>query len=196
MILNSNSATQCEKIAEKYDFLHISSGDFLRDEARKSTDRGEMVDKLMAEQKIIPDEIILDLIKEKMLNALSTTKGFVFEGFPREKHQVKLFEKEIRSPDMVIYLKLEERLIQDRLQGRAVTSGRKNENDETLRFRIKQFLRKNNSIIKHYEKKLSIIDANRDIETIFTEISSVIDDNIRATSEPPIKQVIFTTYNY
>lgn len=176
--LISLTGTQCEKIVKKYRFLHISSGDLLREEVTAHTARGIIIDRLMAEGKLVPTNIILDLIKDKMTNALSTTKGFVLDGFPHDKIQGKQFDKEIHPPDLVIYLKVDEKILKERLQGRAITSGRKDDNDEAISLRIKLFMQKNNQLLKHYDKKLTIIDADNDVENVFNNVCDVIDKNI------------------
>ncbi|XP_011307167.1 adenylate kinase isoenzyme 1-like isoform X2 [Fopius arisanus] len=173
----AGKGTQCERLARKYGYLHISSGELLREEASKSTERGLMIDKMMGRGEPIPVELLLELIKEKMMFSLNYTSGFILDGYPREKSQAKLFEKAIRTPDVVIYLKADERLLRERLLGRAITSGRKDDNEETIGNRIKLFARKNRGILKYYRKAFVTINAEQDMETVFNELSAVVDNN-------------------
>ncbi|XP_015120900.1 adenylate kinase isoenzyme 1-like [Diachasma alloeum] len=173
--------TQCERLARKYDYIHISSGELLREEASKPTERGLVIDKMMGRGELIPVDLVLDLIKEKMISSLNYTSGFVLDGYPREKSQAKLFEKAIRPPDVVIYLKAEESLLKERLLGRAITSGRRDDNEETIERRIKLFLRENRALLKHYGKALFTINAELDMETVFNELSMLVDKNIGAS---------------
>ncbi|XP_063990531.1 adenylate kinase isoenzyme 1-like isoform X2 [Diachasmimorpha longicaudata] len=174
----AGKGTQCERLARKYDYIHISSGELLRVEAARPTERGLMIDKMMGRGELIPVELVLDLIKEKMITSLNYTRGFILDGYPREKSQARLFERAIRPPDLVIYLKADESLLKERLLGRAITSGRRDDNQATIERRIKLFLRKNRALLKHYRKTLFTVNAELDVESVFNELSTLVDKNI------------------
>jgi adenylate kinase len=92
----SGKGTQCDKIVEKYGYTHLSSGDLLREEVASQSRLGKELNKIMKAGKLVPLEIVLDLIKEAMLKHISATKGFLLDGYPREISQGVLFEEEVK----------------------------------------------------------------------------------------------------
>ncbi|CAH0393101.1 unnamed protein product [Bemisia tabaci] len=96
--------TQCDRIVQKYGFTHISTGDLLRDEVASGSERGQELTAIMKEGKLVPTDIVMSLLKEKIVKELPNTKGFLIDGYPREKEQGIQFERDIsaeRPPDEV-----------------------------------------------------------------------------------------------
>ena len=81
--------TQCNKIVAKYGFIHLSSGDLLRDEVKSGSKRGKEMNEMMENGELVPLEIILDLLTEAMIGHLNGAKGFLIDGYPRTLEQVK-----------------------------------------------------------------------------------------------------------
>merc|ERR1711909_107035 len=87
--------TQCDKIVAKYGYTHLSSGDLLREEVKSGSERGKTLNAMMEKGDLVPLFVVLDLLAEAMLAALSGSKGFLIDGYPREIAQGEEFEKEI-----------------------------------------------------------------------------------------------------
>lgn len=99
-------------------------------------------------------EVVLDLLKEAILKALPTSKGFLVDGYPREKEQGVLFEKNIASVNLVLFFDASENTLVERLLGRAKTSGRVDDNEETIKKRLHTFNTHNDQVIQLYADKL------------------------------------------
>ncbi len=82
-------------MVERYGYTHISSGDLLRDEVASGSRRGKKLNEMMKKGLLVPDNVILDMIKEKMLAEIDNTKGFLIDGYPRKVEQGIEFEKEV-----------------------------------------------------------------------------------------------------
>ena len=82
-------------MVERYGYTHISSGDLLR--ADSGSNRGRKLNEMMKKGLLVPDSVILDMIKEKMLSVADTSKGFLIDGYPRKIEQGLEFEKEVKS---------------------------------------------------------------------------------------------------
>ena len=82
-------------MVERYGYTHISSGDLLR--ADSGSKRGRKLNEMMKKGLLVPDSVILDMIKEKMLSVADTSKGFLIDGYPRKIEQGLEFEKEVKS---------------------------------------------------------------------------------------------------
>ncbi|XP_050306786.1 adenylate kinase isoenzyme 1 isoform X2 [Anthonomus grandis grandis] len=176
----SGKGTQCDKIVEKYGFTHLSSGDLLRNEVSSGSPRGKELSAIMERGELVPLEVVLDLLREAMLNALSTSKGYLIDGYPREKEQGVLFEKNISPVNLVIFYDASEETLVKRLLGRALTSGRVDDNEETIKKRLKTFNTHNDQVVQQYTDKLKKINAEKSAEEIFAETTQHIDELLKS----------------
>ncbi|KAI4494562.1 hypothetical protein M0804_000763 [Polistes exclamans] len=170
--------TQCDRIIKKYGFLHLSSGDLLRDEVASGSPRGASLQELMSKGLFVPTDIVLDLIKEKMEKARieGTTKtGFLIDGYPRELEQGILFEKNVCPVDLILFFDVSNETMTKRLLGRAAVSQRADDNAETIKKRIEIFNQKNGEIVKNYEDKVVRINAEGTVDEIFDEACKALD---------------------
>ncbi|XP_029672212.1 adenylate kinase isoenzyme 1 [Formica exsecta] len=170
--------TQCDRMIEKYGFLHLSSGDLLRAEVASGSERGASLQDLMSKGLFVPTDIVLALIKEKMDKAREeeTTKtGFLIDGYPREKDQGIFFEKNVCPVDLILFFDVANETLKKRLLGRAAVSQRADDNEETIKKRIEIFNEKNNEIVEHYKDKVVRINAEGTVDEIFTNVTKALD---------------------
>ena len=78
----AGKGTQAEKLAEKYNLIHLSTGDLLREQVKKKTDLGIEAKKLMDKGSLVSDNIVIGMIQSKLQEKLDIN-GFIFDGFPR-----------------------------------------------------------------------------------------------------------------
>ncbi|TKR72435.1 hypothetical protein L596_019881 [Steinernema carpocapsae] len=174
----SGKGTQCEKIVAKYGLTHLSSGDLLRAEVKSGSPRGTQLTKIMEAGELVPLEVVLDLIKEAMLEAIKKgSKGFLIDGYPREVKQGEQFEAEIQPSKLVVYFDVSEETLVKRLLHRAKTSGRADDNMETIKKRLHTFNNATAPVVLHYEKKgkLARIKAEGSVDEIFAVVTSHLD---------------------
>uniref|UniRef100_A0A0K0FTY1 adenylate kinase n=1 Tax=Strongyloides venezuelensis TaxID=75913 RepID=A0A0K0FTY1_STRVS len=174
----SGKGTQCDKIVAKYGFTHISSGDLLREELKSGSERAGELLKIMELGQLVPMEVVLDLIKERILQCIEKgSKGFLIDGYPREVIQGSTFESEIQEAKTVIYFEVSEASLVKRLLGRALTSGRADDNEETIKKRIETFNKSTAPVVEYYEKKgkLHKINAEGSVDEIFSKVSFHLD---------------------
>jgi adenylate kinase len=114
----AGKGTQAERIEKDYNIPRISTGDILREELEKKTRLGERVRKFVEAGLLVPDDIMLDIIK-KRLTRDDTANGFILDGFPRTVNQAKGLDR-ISSIDMVIYFALDEEIAVERISKRRV----------------------------------------------------------------------------
>lgn len=172
----SGKGTQCEKIVEKYQFTHISTGDLLRDEVKSGSERGKALHETMKEGKLVPVVVVLSLLAEKMLNTVDTSNGFLIDGYPREVVQGHQFEESISPCHVVLYMKAADKTLIARLLKRAQTSGRSDDNEETIAKRLKTFHEHNDPIINTYTNKVKEINAERGPDEIFADVVAAIEE--------------------
>ncbi|XP_025408349.1 adenylate kinase isoenzyme 1 [Sipha flava] len=171
----SGKGTLCDKIVTKYGFTHISTGDLLRDEVNTGSERGQELVKIMKEGALVPTSVVMELLNEKIKSKVATSKGFLIDGYPREKKQGEEFEIAIKPVDMVLYLESKDETMVQRLLKRAETSGRSDDNLETIQKRLQTFHANNDPIIEAYKSKVVIISAEQSAEAVFAEAEKQLD---------------------
>jgi len=167
--------TQCERIVAKYGFTHLSSGDLLRDEVKSGSDRGKQLTEIMEKGDLVPLFVVLDLLAEAMLSKVSGSKGFLIDGYPREVSQGEEFEKEILPCTKILYFDVSDACMTERLLNRAKTSGRADDNEETIKKRLATFHKHSEPVIDAYKSKCSAIPAERAPDDIFGDVCKVLD---------------------
>ncbi|VDL69276.1 unnamed protein product [Nippostrongylus brasiliensis] len=188
----SGKGTQCEKIVAKYGLSHLSSGDLLRDEVKSGSPRGAQLTKIMEAGELVPQDVVLDLIKEAMLKAVAKgSKGFLIDGYPREVKQGQQFEQEIQEAHSVIFFDVPEDILVQRLLGRAKTSGRADDNMETIKKRLKTFNNATAPVVDYYEKKKKLvrINAKGTVDEIFAVVCQHLDKAMEKKVVLPRKQI-------
>ncbi|XP_077290764.1 adenylate kinase isoenzyme 1-like [Arctopsyche grandis] len=168
----SGKGTQCDKIIAQYGFTHLSTGDLLRAEVASGSDRGKNLTAIMERGELVPNDVVLDLLKEAMLTKVATSKGFLIDGYPREKDQGIAFEKEILPCTIILYFDASEDTLTKRLLGRALSSGRADDNEETIKLRLQTFLKNNDLVLALYPEKLKRINAEASVDEIFNQVQS------------------------
>lgn len=179
-------------LIEKYEMKHISTGDILREAVANKTELGLKVKEYMDEGTLVPDTIILKLMKETLDNN-NSSKGFIFDGFPRTINQANEFEKmlkELNSKiDVVIALDVIDDVVIKRVTGRRVCSKcntiyniyykpphvenkcdncgsdlytRNDDNLDSLKKRLSEYHINSESLISYYEKQGIVRHINAD----------------------------------
>jgi len=145
----SGKGTQCAKLVEDYGFTHLSSGDLLRAEVKSQSEVGMMCANLMKEGKLVPMEVTLSLIKKAMKSA--PVKKFLLDGFPRALDQAKAFASTIQKPDFVLFFDCPLETMAERLMERGLSSGRSDDNMETIKKRFDTFTNQSMPVLDFYE---------------------------------------------
>jgi len=118
--------TQAAKLRERLGVLHLSTGDILREAVRGGTELGREAQGFMAAGKLVPDELIGDMIRER-LGRDDAAGGFILDGFPRTVEQVAILDRVLEKVgtelDRVVLLAAPEAEIVRRLTGRRVCEG-------------------------------------------------------------------------
>jgi len=138
----SGKGTQSAKIIEKYQLIHISTGDILRAEVNNETPLGVEAKKFMDQGMLVPDEVVIGMISSK-LDENTEAKGFIFDGFPRTVAQAdaldNLLEFKNNPISVVLSLQVSEDELKSRLITRGASSGRSDDNEEVIVKRIKEY---------------------------------------------------------
>lgn len=181
----SGKGTQSEKLIEKYGLIHLSTGNLLREEIANSTDLGLAAKSFMDKGQLVPDEVVLGMIACALDNNVHAN-GFLFDGFPRTVAQAKglddMLEQRGSSINLVLALEVSEDELMQRLVNRGKTSGRSDDNEETIRARIQEYESKTAPVAGHYANmgKVIAVKGEGSVEEIFSALSGHIDTKAMA----------------
>ncbi len=177
----SGKGTQAEKLIDKYNLKHISTGNLLRSEVSAQTQLGIEAKKFMDAGELVPDEVVIGMISNALDEHSNSVKGFIFDGFPRTVAQAEALDKLLTEKSLsiskVLSLHVSEDELVDRLLKRAKDSGRADDNEETIRNRMKVYREKTSVVADYYadQVKLADIVGEGSIEDISASICKQID---------------------
>jgi adenylate kinase len=175
----SGKGTQGTRLARYLGAEHIATGDLLRAEVDAQTPLGRKVIEFMRRGDLVPDELIIDLVMPRVLDA-ANDNGYLLDGFPRTVAQATearaLAEEANAGPNAVIYLDVPRAELIRRLVGRAVTQGRDDDNGHTVANRLEVFDEATKPLVDYYRERglLHIIDADRGEDAVTAAILAVL----------------------
>ncbi|CAE1316906.1 CMPK1 [Acanthosepion pharaonis] len=175
----AGKGTQCVKIVEKYGYVHLSAGDLLRAERANSESKyGQLIDKHIKEGSIVPVAITCALLRQAMEKSGKT--NFLIDGFPRNKDNLDGWNQEmndVANVKMVLFFNCSEEVCVNRCLERGKTSGRTDDNTESLKKRIVTFNNSTKPIIEHYQalKLVQEIPAEKNPTEVFEEVQQVFE---------------------
>ena len=179
----SGKGTQSEKIVEKYGLDHISTGDVLRAEIKADSELGRAAKQLIDNGQLIPDDLMVSILEAK-LNALTDSKGVIFDGFPRTIAQAealkKMLNKHGEDVTAMIELDVPEDELMTRLLKRGQESGRADDNEETIKKRLVVYNNQTSPLKEWYknEGKHCYINGLGELDRIFADIVAAIESKI------------------
>ncbi|MEH6536422.1 MAG: adenylate kinase [Psychroserpens sp.] len=177
----AGKGTQANFLKEKYNLVHISTGDVFRFNIKNETALGMLAKSYMDKGELVPDQVTIDMLKAEV-DKNAGAKGFIFDGFPRTNAQAEALDKLMDSKDSqinaMIALEVDDEVLVGRLLERGKTSGRKDDSDESIiRNRITEYYKKT-AILKDYytaQDKYFGVDGVGSIEEITLRLNAVID---------------------
>ena len=176
----SGKGTQSVKLADKYNLIHISTGDLLRAEIAAGTTLGLEAKPLMDHGTLVPDEIVFGMLSNK-IEANSNANGFIFDGFPRTTSQAvaldHLLESKHTEVTATLALDVSDEELTKRLLLRGKESGRADDqNEEIIRNRIKEYNNKTFPLKIYYQSQSRFHDVNGigSVEEIFENLADKI----------------------
>jgi adenylate kinase len=186
----AGKGTQADIIVKEMSLPHVASGDLFRNALKNGTELGKQAEAYMKEGKLVPDEITIKMILERIAKP-DCKYGCVFDGFPRTLEQAKALddalEKQGKSIEKAIYIEVPEEALLDRLTGRYICRvcqtpyhkknsppkkegvcdkcggelyQRTDDKEETIRERLKVYFVQTMPLLKYYEKKGKLLRIN------------------------------------
>lgn len=175
----AGKGTQATKIAAHYGIPAISTGDIFRDNIKRETALGVEVKKIVDAGDYVPDALTNQLVADRITRT-DAAEGFLLDGYPRTLGQVDFLRDELASKneslDAVVRLVVNEDEVVSRLVKRAETSGRSDDTEETIRYRLQVFNEQTAPLVRVYENDGLLVDVDGmgSVDDVFTRIEQAL----------------------
>ncbi len=187
----AGKGTQAQKVSEEYGLKHLSTGEMLRAEIASGSELGQQVDALLKQGNLVPDEMVLEMIRGCVTQAECSVcgerkvceRGVVLDGFPRTLEQAKALDEMLARNDSkiehVISLEVAEDVLIERIEQRIRESGdaiRSDDSEEVLKNRVRVYQEQTAPILPYYEEQglLRRIDGMQPIDDVTKAIGTVL----------------------
>ncbi|NEN22442.1 adenylate kinase [Cryomorpha ignava] len=179
----AGKGTQAERLVERYNLVHLSTGDVFRRNIKGGTELGSLAKKYMDGGNLVPDEVTIKML-ESEANQHPDANGFIFDGFPRTQPQAKaldtFLESKNQSISLMLSLNVEDNELKNRLMKRAETSGRTDDADpEIIANRIDVYKRDTAPVADYYSAQNKLVEINGigSINEISQRLFDAVDKN-------------------
>ncbi|KAG9018708.1 hypothetical protein FRB90_010322 [Tulasnella sp. 427] len=188
--------TQCANLVRDYGFVHLSAGDLLRAEQnREGSQYGQLIRDYIREGKIVPMEVTIKLLENAIREALANPKSeagagwgegqgrFLIDGFPRKMDQAVEFDKSVCPSAFVLFFKCSEEVMLQRLLERGKTSGREDDNVESIKKRFRTFEETSMPVVDMYREHGKVVEVNaeKSITDVYVDVKKAMDAKFAGT---------------
>jgi adenylate kinase len=175
----AGKGTQSERIAARYGVPHIASGDIFREEAARQTPAGQRLRGYLESGDLVPDDLVLSLVVDRVVAAAEQSGGYVLDGFPRNLAQAEaaagIARKAKASAQAVVYLDAPQDVLLARVTGRG--ENRADDSEKVARHRFAVYAENTRPLVDYYTTRGIIIkvDAAPAVEAVSGEIFAALD---------------------
>ncbi len=196
----AGKGTQAKRLSEKYNLLHISTGDIFRENIKNSTDIGKIAKSFIDKGQLVPNDVTVEIVKERLEQEDCINQGYLLDGFPRNIEQAIELDK-FSKIDIVLSIDVDINKLIKRITGRRVCPKcgasyhvttlngntlcercktelvlRDDDNEETVTKRIEVYNKQTAPLIEYYKNqgKLIAVDGNLGIEETYNQIIKVL----------------------
>ena len=175
----AGKGTQGERIASRYDVPHISSGDLFRQEVASGSELGNQLRRYVESGDLVPDNLVVQLIADRVIEASAESGGYVLDGFPRTLEQAEaaagIGRETNTSAQAVVYLDAPADVLIGRLTGRG--ENRSDDSEAVARHRLEVYSEHTQPLVDYYAARgiLVKIDAAAPVDVVSQQIFAALD---------------------
>lgn len=201
----SGKGTQCELITQKYGLVHVAAGDLLRAEIAAGSENGRRAKEYMEKGKLVPNEIVVMIVKERLLQPDSQEKGWLLDGYPRSTSQALALKGYGFEPDIFILLDVPEEILVERVVGRRLDpvtgkiyhlkysppeteeiasrlTQRFDDTEEKVKLRLNTHNQNVEAVLSMYEDKTIKIKGDVSKEEVFAQIDGALQNLLQQST--------------
>ncbi|MBR5439157.1 MAG: adenylate kinase [Clostridia bacterium] len=196
----AGKGTQAKRLSAKYNLLHVSTGDIFRENIKNSTDIGIIAKSFIDKGQLVPNDVTVEIVKERLEQEDCKNQGYLLDGFPRNIEQAIELDK-FSKIDLVLNIGVDINKLINRITGRRVCPKcgasyhvttlngetlckacktelilRDDDNEETVTKRIEVYNKQTAPLIDYYKKqgKIATVDGNLGIDETFNQIVKIL----------------------
>jgi adenylate kinase len=175
----AGKGTQGQRIADRYGVPHISSGDIFRAEAASGSPLGNRLRGYLDAGDLVPDDLVVELMTDRVIEAAHNEGGYVLDGFPRTLPQAEvaaeIARKEGATAQVALYLEAPQDVLIARLTGRG--ENRADDSTEIARHRLEVYAKSTQPLIDYYTGRGIVVhvDAAQSIDEVSKQIFAALD---------------------
>jgi adenylate kinase len=189
----SGKGTQCELLQDAYGVVHLSTGDMLRAAVKAGTEVGKQARSYMESGQLVPDDVIISIVKDRLAEKDCVECGWLLDGFPRTEAQAKALHSAGIVPNKVLFLNVPDELLVERIVGRrsdpetgkiyhlrysppeseeiaARLTQRADDTEEKIKPRLEAFHTHMSAVENCYANLISYVDGTKPKEAVFDEL--------------------------
>lgn len=189
----SGKGTQCAKLVKDFGFKHLSAGDLLREEQdRPGSEFGDLIKSYIKDGRIVPMEVTIQLLENSITDTIKKddNRQFLIDGtshcfrtctfaslilpigFPRKMDQAVKFEESVCSSKFTLFFDCPEDVMEERLLNRGKTSGRSDDNAESIKKRFKTFVETSMPVVEYFEGEGRVVKvkATKGPDEVYEEV--------------------------
>lgn len=176
----AGKGTQAKKLVEKYNLVHLSTGDMIRKEIAAGSEFGKMASGIINKGELLSDEFVVALIENSM-KQFPNVNGFLFDGFPRTVAQAKILDDMLMKAghplSALISIEVPHDELMRRMLERAKIEGRADDNEVVIENRFKEYRDKTLPVADYYkmQQKLHEIMGFGTVEEVFKTLTEVVE---------------------
>lgn len=167
----AGKGTQANLLRQRRGLAYIGTGDILRDAIARGTPAGKEAQPLIAQGLLVPDRMVNDLVAD-LICGDGRPEDFVTDGYPRTRFQAEAFDALLRREGIPLTHVVNLTISDDEVVARMLARGRDDDNEETIRQRLREFHRNDDALVEHYRKQglLKEVPATGTPEEIYANI--------------------------
>jgi adenylate kinase len=176
----AGKGTQAKRIAAEYEIPHVSTGDMFRAAIAAGSDLGQQVEPILASGKLVPDEITIALIRDRLAQP-DARNGFVLDGFPRNLAQAEALDEMLgeigRGLDAILFFDLPDEVVTERLLRRGEDEGRADDAPDVIAERLRTYHEYTEPVVEHYRVtgRLVPLHGERAIDEVWNEVQAALE---------------------
>lgn len=193
----AGKGTQCARIVDEYKLVHISVGDLLRAEVAAGTPAGLKAKAFMDAGDLVPNEVVVEMVKNKLAEPEAQTRGWLLDGYPRSGEQAEAIEAEGIRPDVFLLINVPDASLVERVVGRRSDPEtgeiyhlkfkpppaeivprlvqRSDDTEEKVRNRLETYHKHVDAVVGYYKDALVEIDGNRGMDEVWASVAEAIE---------------------
>ncbi|CAK1549602.1 unnamed protein product [Leptosia nina] len=173
----AGNQTVAETMVNITGYMTIRPGELIREEAGKDTARGRLISDKLQAQEDVPEQLTVDLIKETML-LNQDAKGFILVGFPKNPRMSNIFNRQVKWPEKIVALEVDNEVAAARLQSKLSELGRPESEINAARQIVKQAAHKVKNVHKRFGGHVVTLDSSGNPKALATTLKEILSDTI------------------